>query len=207
MAALVKQGKVRFIGLSEASADTIRRAHAVHPIAALQSELSLWTRDVEPEILPTCRELGIGFVAYSPLGRGFLTGAVASTESLAPNDFRRFSPRFADGNIDKNLALVAHVRALAEKKRRDSRPGCARVGPREGKRRGPHPRHEEARAPRRERRRNDVVAHAGRHRDPRRRLPTRRRRRHALPAGCDVVREPLTASASHSEGTAAPKDP
>jgi aryl-alcohol dehydrogenase-like predicted oxidoreductase len=116
MAALVKQGKVRFLGLSEASADTIRRAHAVHPITALQSELSLWTRDVELEILPTCRELGVGFVAYSPLGRGFLTGAIASTSELAPNDFRRMSPRFADGNIDKNLALVAHVRELAAQK-------------------------------------------------------------------------------------------
>ncbi len=117
MGDLVKQGKVRFIGLSEASVDTIRRAHEVHPITALQSELSLWTRDVEPEILPTCRELGIGFVAYSPLGRGFLTGAIASTESLAPNDFRRINPRFADGNLDKNLALLANLRAFAERKK------------------------------------------------------------------------------------------
>jgi aryl-alcohol dehydrogenase-like predicted oxidoreductase len=116
MGDLVKQGKVRFIGLSEASADTIRRAHATHPITALQSELSLWTRDVEPEILPTCRELGIGFVAYSPLGRGFLTGAIASTESLAPNDFRRVNPRFADGNLEKNLALLANLRTLAARK-------------------------------------------------------------------------------------------
>ena len=117
MAELVKRGKVRFLGLSEASAETIRRACKVHPIAALQSELSLWTRDIETEILPTCRELGVGLVAYSPLGRGFLTGAIADSKSLASDDFRRMSPRFHDENLDKNLALVAQLRALAEKKR------------------------------------------------------------------------------------------
>jgi len=110
---LVAAGKIRHIGLSEVSAATLRRAHAVHPVAAVQSEYSLWTRDPEESVLPTCRELGIGFVAYSPLGRGFLTGRVTSTDSLAPDDFRRISPRFADGNLDRNLALVEAVKAVA----------------------------------------------------------------------------------------------
>ncbi len=114
MARLVEAGKVRYLGLSEASADTVRRAAAVHPIAALQSEYSLWTRDVETGALPACRELGIGFVPYSPLGRGFLTGAIASTNALADDDWRRQNPRFQDGNIDVNRALVEAVTALAE---------------------------------------------------------------------------------------------
>ncbi|MGD0483155.1 MAG: aldo/keto reductase [Gemmatimonadales bacterium] len=113
MAELVREGKVRFLGLSEAGAATIRRAHAVHPITALQSEYSLWTRDPEPEILPTLRELGIGFVAYSPLGRGFLTGRIRSADDLAPDDFRRNSPRFQGENFRKNLELVERVEALA----------------------------------------------------------------------------------------------
>jgi aryl-alcohol dehydrogenase-like predicted oxidoreductase len=113
MADLVKAGKVRALGLSEVSAATLRRAHAVHPIAALQSEYSLWTRDVEAEILPTLRELGIALVAYSPLGRGMLTGAIGKDTRLADNDFRRISPRFQEGNLDANLRLVAIVRALA----------------------------------------------------------------------------------------------
>ena len=116
MARLVQAGKVRHLGLSEASAATVRRAAAVHAIAALQSEYSLWTRDVEAEILPTCRELGIGFVAYSPLGRGFLTGSIKGTESLAANDWRRQNPRFQDGNLEQNLALVQAVSGLAEKR-------------------------------------------------------------------------------------------
>ena len=116
MARLVEAGKVRHLGLSEASAATIRRAAAVHPIAALQSEYSLWTRDVEAAILPTCRELGIGFVAYSPLGRGFLTGSIKGTDSLAANDWRRQNPRFQDGNLEQNLALVEAVSGLAEKR-------------------------------------------------------------------------------------------
>ena len=116
MARLVEQGKVRHIGLSEAAASTMRRAHAVHPIAALQTEYSLWTRDVEPEILPACRELGIGFVAYSPLGRGFLSGTITSTEDLAEDDRRRDHPRFAQENIERNLALVETLRALATAK-------------------------------------------------------------------------------------------
>jgi len=113
MARLVEAGKVRHLGLSEASAQTLRRAAAVHPIAALQSEYSLWTRDVEAEILPTCQELGIGFVAYSPLGRGFLTGAIQKTDDLAADDWRRQNPRFQAGNIDQNHVLVEAVAELA----------------------------------------------------------------------------------------------
>jgi aryl-alcohol dehydrogenase-like predicted oxidoreductase len=113
MAELVAEGKVRHLGLSEASADTIRRADAVHPIAALQSEYSLWTRDVEAEVLPTIRELGIGLVAYSPLGRGFLTGVVRSRERLAENDFRRTNPRFEQRNLESNLRLLEGIEQLA----------------------------------------------------------------------------------------------
>lgn len=116
MAELVQAGKVRHLGLSEAGADTIRRAHAVHPIAALQSEWSLWTRDLEAEILPVCRELGIGLVPFSPLGRGFLTGRYNSVEGLADNDVRRSQPRFADGNLERNLAIVAELNELAAAK-------------------------------------------------------------------------------------------
>jgi len=116
MAELVKAGKVKYLGLSEASAETIRRAHKVHPISALQSEYSLWTRDMEAEVLPTCRELGIGFVAYSPLGRGFLTGAIKSTDQLAPDDWRRNNPRFQGDNLAANLALVDEVKAIAQQR-------------------------------------------------------------------------------------------
>ncbi|MFS2010099.1 aldo/keto reductase [Azospirillum sp. CT11-132] len=116
MADLVKAGKVRALGLSEVSAATLRRAHAVHPIAAVQSEYSLWTRDVEAAVLPTCRELGISLVAYAPLGRGMLTGAVSSPDQFAENDFRRIAPRFAEDNFDRNLALVEQVKALAVQK-------------------------------------------------------------------------------------------
>ncbi|MGI8715301.1 MAG: aldo/keto reductase [Solirubrobacteraceae bacterium] len=116
MAELVDAGKVRFLGLSEASAETIRRAHDVHPITALQSEYSLWTRDPEDEVLPTLRELGIGLVAYSPLGRGFLTGQITSRDDLEDGDFRRASPRFSDENFGRNLELVARVRELAADK-------------------------------------------------------------------------------------------
>ncbi len=117
MAQLVREGKVRFLGLSEASPATIRRAYAVHPIAALQSEYSLWTRDPEDEVLPTTRELGIAFVAYSPLGRGFLTGQIKKYEDLAQDDFRRFSPRFQGENFQKNLDLVSRVEELAREKK------------------------------------------------------------------------------------------
>jgi aryl-alcohol dehydrogenase-like predicted oxidoreductase len=116
MSRLVEEGKVRYLGLSEASAETLRRAHAVHPIAALQSEYSLWTRDVEDEILPACRELGVGFVAYSPLGRGFLTGQFQKPEDLPENDRRRMFPRFQDENFQQNLRLVERVQEIAESK-------------------------------------------------------------------------------------------
>jgi aryl-alcohol dehydrogenase-like predicted oxidoreductase len=116
MAELVRDGKVRYLGLSEAAAETIRRAHAVHPISALQSEYSLWSRDPEDEVLPTVRELGIGFVAYSPLGRGFLTGRIHSLDDLVEDDYRRMSPRFRGDNFARNLALVERVRELAEAK-------------------------------------------------------------------------------------------
>jgi aryl-alcohol dehydrogenase-like predicted oxidoreductase len=119
MAELVRQGKVRHLGLSEASPQTIRRAHAVHPVTALQTEYSLWSRDPETEILPTTRELGIGFVPYSPLGRGFLTGRFTTPEDFEADDFRRNHPRFQGENFARNLDLVERVRAIAEEK------GCA----------------------------------------------------------------------------------
>lgn len=116
MAELVQQGKVRYLGLSEAAPATIRRAHAVHPISALQTEYSLWSRDPEDEILPTVRELGIGFVPYSPLGRGFLSGSFTKFEDLPEDDYRRFSPRFQGENFNKNLQLVEQVKAIAQEK-------------------------------------------------------------------------------------------
>ena len=117
MAGLVKAGKVRFLGLSEAAPETMRRAVKVHPIAALQTEYSLWSRDPESEILPTCRELGITFVAYSPLGRGFLTGQIKSPDDLAADDWRHNNPRFQGENFQKNLDLVKQIEAMAAKKK------------------------------------------------------------------------------------------
>lgn len=116
MAELVREGKVRHVGLSEAAPDTIRRAHAVHTIAALQTEYSLWSRDPEDELLALCAELGIAFVAYSPLGRGFLTGAIRSEEDLAPDDWRRTNPRFQGENLQKNLELATAVQEMAAEK-------------------------------------------------------------------------------------------
>jgi aryl-alcohol dehydrogenase-like predicted oxidoreductase len=116
MAKLVKEGKVRYLGMSEAGPETIRRACKVHPIAALQNEYSLWSRDPEDGILALCRELGIGLVAYSPLGRGFLTGQIRKFDDLAPDDFRRFSPRFQGENFNKNLELVARIQEIAKNK-------------------------------------------------------------------------------------------
>lgn len=113
MAELVKEGKVKYLGLSEAGANTIRRANGVHPISALQTEYSLWSRDIESEILPVIRELGISLVAYSPLGRGFLTGTIQSIDSLAPNDFRRYTPRMADENLKQNAMLVDEMTAFS----------------------------------------------------------------------------------------------
>ncbi len=116
MADLVKEGKVRYLGMSEAKPETFRRANSVHPITALQTEYSLWSRDVEDEILPTCRELGIGFVPYSPLGRGFLTGAIQKFEDLPEDDYRRYSPRFQGENFQKNLDLVKKIKEIAQEK-------------------------------------------------------------------------------------------
>ncbi len=113
---LVKAGKIRYLGLSEASAKTLRAAHRIHPVTALQSEFSLWTREVEEDILPTCRELGIGFVAYSPLGRGMLAGRFQDNESLSESDWRRNHPRFQTGNFEKNLELVKNLHEMAKKK-------------------------------------------------------------------------------------------
>ena len=126
MAELVDEGKVCHLGLSEVGADTLRRASAVHPIAALQSEWSLWSRDVEAEIVPTARELGIGIVPYSPMGRGFLTGTIGSADDLAPDDFRRQSPRFQRENLDANLRLVQRVRGIASEL--DCTPGQLALG-------------------------------------------------------------------------------
>jgi len=117
MAELVREGKVRFLGLSEAGAEAIRRAHAVHPITALQSEYSLWTRDPEDEVLPVCRELGIGFVPYSPLGRGFLTGKIQKPEDLPDDDYRKTTPRFQGENFQRNLEIVKRVEEIAREKR------------------------------------------------------------------------------------------
>ena len=116
MKELVEEGKVRFLGLSEASAETLRRANAVHPIAALQTEYSLWTRDVEAEILPVCRELGIGFVAYSPLGRGFLTGKIKSVSDLSEGDYRKQTPRFEGKNFHDNMKIVEALEKVASRK-------------------------------------------------------------------------------------------
>lgn len=123
VAGLITAGKVRHFGLSEAAAATIRRAHAVYPVTAVQSEYSLWTRDPEPEVLPTCMELGIGFVPFSPLGKGFLTGTVGRNNRFADGDIRATIPRFSEQNRDTNQALVDHVRALASK--RNATPGQA----------------------------------------------------------------------------------
>ncbi|MDE2070537.1 MAG: aldo/keto reductase [Gammaproteobacteria bacterium] len=123
MAELVKAGKVRHLGLSEAAPDTIRRAHQVHPLSALQTEYSLWTRDPEDEVLPTVRELGMGFVAYSPLGRGFLTGRFQKPEDLPKDDWRRSNPRFLDGNFQKNLELTRRVEEIA----RERHAGAAQI--------------------------------------------------------------------------------
>jgi aryl-alcohol dehydrogenase-like predicted oxidoreductase len=116
MAELVRQGKVRYLGMSEAGAEIIRRAHAVHPITALQSEYSLWTRDHEGEVLPACRELGIGFVPYSPLGRGFLTGKIQKPEDIPQDDYRRTTPRFQGENFQRNLDIVKRVEEIAREK-------------------------------------------------------------------------------------------
>ena len=169
MADLVKAGKVRYLGLSEAAPATIRRAAKVHPIAALQTEYSLWSREPEAEILPTVRELGIGFVAYSPLGRGFLTGRFKSIDDLPPEDFRRHAPRFQGDNFQKNLDLVTTDRAACHYQGLHAEPTGAGVGPRSGERHRADPRHEAGQVPRRKPRRPACPPDAGRTRADRQR--------------------------------------
>ena len=171
MGELVKEGKILHIGLSEAAPERIRKAHAAHPITAVQTEYSLWTRDLEADILPTLRELGIGLVAYSPLGRGFLSGRFTSPEELDEGDFRRTGPRFTGDNLEANLGLAAKVEELAEEKGVTPGAAGARVGARPGRRHRPDPRHQAAQLPRAERRCGRRRAHRGRPRADRRRAP------------------------------------
>ena len=174
LAELVAEGKVRHIGLSEAGADTIRRAHAVHPLTALQTEYSLWTRDVEAEILPLLRELGIGFVPYSPLGHGLLTGQIRTVADFADDDWRKTNPRFTGENFARNLAIVDEVRGHRRRERhhaRTDRAGLA-ADPRRGHR--PHPRHPPRVPGRREHRRRRHRADPGTAAPPRQ--PRARRR-------------------------------
>ena len=149
-----REGKVRHFGLSEAGAATIRRAHAVHPVTAVQSEYSLWTRDPEPEVLPTCAELGIGFVPFSPLGKGFLTGTVSPDATFAPGEIRARVPRFERENLAANQALVDHVRSARRRPGRDARTGRARLAAGAASVHRADPRNSPPRAHRRERRRD-----------------------------------------------------
>jgi aryl-alcohol dehydrogenase-like predicted oxidoreductase len=153
LAELVLAGKLRYIGLSEASASTLERAHKVHPITALQSEYSLWSRDPEAEILATCRRLGVGLVPYSPLGRGFLTGAITRPEDFAADDYRRSSPRFQGENFTRNLALVEQVKGVGRRDRLHAGPACAGLGARAGRRHRSDPRYQAAQVSRRKCRR------------------------------------------------------
>ena len=153
MAALVAAGKVRYLGLSEAAPATIRRAHAVHPISALQTEYSVWARDPEAEILPTLRELGIGFVPYSPLGRGFLTGTLRTLDQLEENDFRRYQPRFLGDNLAANIAIVEQIDAVGIRQGLHAGADRLGVGARAGPGPRPHPRHQTSSLPRGEHRR------------------------------------------------------
>ncbi len=194
MAELVEAGKVRYLGLSEAAPATIRKAHAVHPIAALQTEYSLWTRDVEAEILPTVRELGIGFVAYSPLGRGFLTGTFAKHADLAEDDYRRFHPRFTEENFDRNAALVGVVRVVAERKHATpAQVALAWVLSRGAGRRADSG-HQAPQISRTERRVARPAARRGGSRGDRGRLHARRRSRHALHGVGHGRRQPVAAT-------------
>jgi hypothetical protein len=188
MADLVRAGKVRYLGLSEVSAATLERACRVHPIAAVQTEYSLWTRDPETDgVLAACRRLGVGFVAYSPLGRGFLTGAIRQPSDLADDDYRKTSPRFQGENFTRNLALVAQVEALAQRK------GCtaAQLALAAGPGRGPRPdsRHPAAAHPGGERSRSRCGPHPGGTGGTGCRLSAGRRRRPALSGGNDAAGE------------------
>ena len=192
---LVAAGKVRHFGLSEAGAATIRRAHAVHPVTAVQSEYSLWTRDPEPSVLPTCAELGIGFVPFSPLGKGFLTGTVDATTRVREGDIRTTIPRFTAENRDANQALVAHVRALAEAQGRHARAGRTRVAARAAAVDRAHPRHAAAVARSRRTRRSTALAlSADERRGPRRSRDDRRRRRQPVQRRRDGGRRALSGS-------------
>ena len=164
MSRLVEQGKVRYLGLCEAGANTLRRAHKTHPLAALQTEYSLWTRDVEAEILPTLRELGIGLVPYSPLGRGFLTGTFQKRSDLIEADRRHAHPRFQEGNFEKNLNLLGPLKAIAGQQGLHHGAGRARLAAGAGRRHRADPRHQAPQISGRERRRR-------RHRAVRRRRP------------------------------------
>ncbi len=191
MAELVRAGKVRYLGMSEAAPATIRRAHKVHPITALQTEYSLWTRDPEDEILPTVRELGIGFVAYSPLGRGFLTGRFRKLEDLPADDYRRNSPRFQGDNFEKNLLLVEKIREIAaEKKAGPAQLALAWVLAR-GQDVVADPGHHDAQAPRGEPRRGVDQALARGPRADRRGRAEGRRRGRALPGAGNGERQPV----------------
>ena len=190
MAELVKEGKVRYLGLSEAAPDTLRRAMRVHPIAALQTEYSLWTRDPEDEILPTCRELGIGFVAYSPLGRGFLTGKI-NQSALVENDYRRFTPRFQGANFAKNMALVARVEKMAEAEAMQAGAARSRLGARARRRHRPHSGYQAPEISRGERRGAEGKAYGRRPCASRRNHAARCRGGSALPRGDDAGRQPV----------------
>ena len=174
MADLVREGKVRFLGLSEVGEALIRRAHAVHPISALQSEYSLWERELELDVLPVLRELGIGLVPFSPLGRGFLTGTAQARRGYPEGDYRRSSdPRLQGDNFDANQRAVGVVTAMAQRKKRDARPDRAGLAPSQGPGHRPDPRHEAAEVPRRERRRGNRVARRRGDGDARRRAAAR----------------------------------
>ena len=189
---LVRAGKVRHFGLSEAGAETIRRAHATFPVSAVQSEYSLWTRDPEPEVLPTCAELGIGFVPFSPLGKGFLTGTVPSSTEFAAGDIRSTIPRFAAENIGANEALVEQVRAPRRRQGLHAGAGRAGVAPRPAALDRPDPRHAPPRAGRRERRREPGGPLGRRGCRPRHARRARGRPRGPLQPGRNVDGRPVT---------------
>jgi len=195
MAELVAEGKVRYLGLSEAAPETIRRAHAVHPISALQTEYSLWERGVEPDILPAVRDLGIGFVPYSPLGRGFLSGRFTSPDDFPEGDYRRNSPRFQGENFERNLELVERVRVIADEK--DATPtDRARLAPAPGRRHRADPRHQATLLPRGERGGLGRRPDRARPRADRRGGPGRSRRGRALSGADDGHDRPLRIPAS-----------
>ncbi len=196
MADLVREGKVRYLGLSEAGEETIRRAHAVHPISALQSEYSLWERNLEPRILPLLRELGIGLVPFAPLGRGFLTGSAPRAEDLPESDFRRNDPRFQGKNFDANMRIAAAVQGLAQRKGATPGAGGPRVAPRPGRRHRAHPGNQAAQVPRGEPRRRGPGAH--RRRDRRARGGRRRDLRPALQRAADGPDRPLKLTEAHN---------